>query len=87
MQLYDIDNDNDPYAATYQIRLLKEDQKTIIPLMNIDKGIIYKAKGDIHFAKWADISEFGRFNVEHSKTALWCERFDIFCHKAGNSIE
>jgi hypothetical protein len=54
--VYDIDNDNDPYAAIYQIRLLKEDQKTLIPLMNIDKGLIYKAKGDIHFAKWADIS-------------------------------
>jgi hypothetical protein len=72
-----IDIDNDPSATVYQILLPNENPKTatIIPLMNIDKGLIYKAKSDIHFAKWADISGFGRLNVEHSKTTLWCERF------------
>jgi hypothetical protein len=73
----DTDIENDPSAAIYQIRLTNEDPKptTIIPLMNIDKGLIYKVKGEIHFAKWADISGFGRLNVQHSKTPLWCDRF------------
>ncbi len=80
----DIDINNDPNGAIYRIRLTNEAHpKRIIPLMNIDKGLIYKAKGrafrhvqyDIHFAKWADISRFSRFNVEHSKTTLSCERF------------
>jgi hypothetical protein len=38
----DIDVDNDYRAATYEIRLLNGDQKTIMPLMNIDKGIQIK---------------------------------------------
>jgi hypothetical protein len=51
--------------------------------MNVDKGIIYKTDGDVHFAKWADVSEFTRKHVEHEKTTLLCTLFpgylDFFC--------
>jgi hypothetical protein len=71
----DIDIEKDPRAVPYQIHLPNENQKMIIPLMNIDKGLIYKSKGEIHFAKWSDISEFSRLKVEHNKTILSCELF------------
>ncbi len=73
--VHNIDIDNDPSATIYQISLPNKDLKTIFPLMNIDKGLIYKEKGGIHFTKLADISEFSRLNVENSNSSLPCELF------------